>query len=165
VVHDFGGAGDGKYPSGGLIYANGKLYGVTHSGGSSHACYEGCGTVFALTTSGKESVFYSFHPARAGRDKDDAAYPYGALTDMGGVLYGAANNGPCHTSCSTGGAVFTITRSGSERTLYLFNNVSDGIYPNGQLTGVNGTLYGTTATGGTGESCSLGCGTVFALTP
>lgn len=154
VLHDFGGAGDGKYPSEGRLYVKGKLYGLTTDGGTG-SCHQGCGTVFALTTSGKETVLYSFR-----RSKNSAWFPYGTLTNVDGTLYGMAS-ASCD-SCS-GSAVFAIARSGSEKVIYRFDNLIDGQFPNGQLADVNGTLYGTTANGGAGESCS--CGTVFALTP
>src|SRR5579871_6594512 len=54
----------------------------------------------------------------------------------------------------------------TERVLYSFEGTPDGAYPNGGLIAdANGTLYGTTVSGGTpGTSASgLGCGVVFEL--
>jgi hypothetical protein len=58
-----------------------------------------------------------------------------------------------------------VTTTGTEKVLYSFGG-GDGAYPLAGLINVNGTLYGTTYTGGS-FSCfhHLGCGTVFALTP
>jgi hypothetical protein len=65
---------------------------------------------------------------------------------------------------------FIDPSKGTETVVYLFcgqNNCSDGAYPGSALLNVNGTLYGTTGTGGTGTCYDgyYGCGTVFAITP
>jgi hypothetical protein len=61
--------------------------------------------------------------------------------------------------------VFTVNPdTGAETVLYAFAGGSDGADPEGALTAVNGTLYGTTLSGA-GTGCDGGgCGTVFALT-
>src|SRR5579863_9883085 len=51
---------DGAYPDAGLINVNGTLYGTTSNGGASGNCSGGCGTVFKITTSGRETVLHSF---------------------------------------------------------------------------------------------------------
>ena len=55
-------------------------------------------------------------------------------------------------------------RAVSDRILYSFENGSDGAHPGASLLNVDGTLYGTTAYGGSGN-CDGGCGTVFSITP
>jgi len=55
--------------------------------------------------------------------------------------------------------------SATYSVLYDFSRSTDGEYPNGGMLDVGNTLYGTTLSGGTGQSCASGCGTVFALTP
>ena len=53
-------------------------------------------------------------------------------------------------------------------TLYSFKGGSDGASPNGVTIGKNGSLYGTTETGGVNNCERNGaflCGTVFELTP
>ena len=50
--------GDGEYPYAGLINVNGTLYGTTYFGGANDD-----GTVFSITTSGKETVLHSFGSA------------------------------------------------------------------------------------------------------
>jgi uncharacterized repeat protein (TIGR03803 family) len=169
VLHSFGGSGDGDYPEAGLINVNGTLYGTTYAGGS-RSCstsVSGCGTVFAITPSGAESVLHSF----AGGSGDGYA-PFAGLLNVKGTLYGTTAGGGSG-SCSAGsfsgcGTVFSITTSGKETMLYSFKGVRhmDGGSPEASLVNVNGTLYGTTEGGGSG-SCGpsvSGCGTVFAIT-
>jgi uncharacterized repeat protein (TIGR03803 family) len=155
VVYSFKGAPDGTQPMGGLVDIDGTLYGSTYIGGSvSGGCasYHGCGTVFAVTPSGTESVVYSM------RGTPDAAFPLGTLIDAGGVLYGDAGGGSC---CGT---TFSVTTAGHERVLYRFKGGADGSAPQRDLTYASGMLYGTTQLGGdTCESTPYGCGTIFSL--
>jgi uncharacterized repeat protein (TIGR03803 family) len=56
VLHTFSGNSDGNSPSGGLIMDKaGNLYGVTQDGGKNLD-----GTVYEITSEGKESVLYAF---------------------------------------------------------------------------------------------------------
>jgi len=145
VLHSFaGGSGDGEKPDAGLININGALYGTTEVGGTSNA-----GTVFSITTSGKETVLYSF----AG--EPDGANPYAALINVNGTLCGTTAGG----GASNDGTVFSITTSGKETVLYSFAGEPDGANPYAGLLDVKGTLYGTTYAGG-----AYGSGTVFSLT-
>jgi uncharacterized repeat protein (TIGR03803 family) len=63
--------------------------------------------------------------------------------------------GPFQPVLAAGGA------KAMEKVVHSFGG-ADGEFPVASLIGVNGTLYGTTEEGGTGN-CSLGCGTVFVL--
>jgi uncharacterized repeat protein (TIGR03803 family) len=160
VLHSFGGgSGDGANPYAGLLNVNGTFYGTTQSGGA----YNG-GTVFAITSSGTETVLYSFGASGDGAD------PMAGLINVDGTLYGTTRNGGIvNSTCGNGcGTVFSITTSGSETVLHSFEGYpSDGAYPAADLLNVNGTLYGTTAAGGSstcGGRSSVGCGTVFAIT-
>jgi uncharacterized repeat protein (TIGR03803 family) len=165
VLYSFrGGSRDGELPLGALLDVNGVLYGTTEAGGSVTSCGGGgCGTVFSITTSGREGVLYKF------KANNDGQAPYAGLVNVGGTLYGTTNAGGAH--CVSGvacGTVFSITTSGNERVLYSFEGApTDGQNPQANLINVNGKLYGTT-TGGGGGACgggSQGCGTVFAITP
>jgi uncharacterized repeat protein (TIGR03803 family) len=89
------------------------------------------------------------------------------LIDANGTLYGTTaaggktNSGFCQQGCGT---VYGITTSGTEKILHAFTG-ANGWYPVSGLTGVNGTLYGTTLRGGgTGCGGSEGCGAVFGIT-
>jgi uncharacterized repeat protein (TIGR03803 family) len=100
VVYAFKGGKDGAHPFGGLIFANGRLYGTTGNGGGT-SCFvgSGCGTVFSVTPNGTEKVLYAF---KAGTD---GAVPVGDLIDIDGTLYGVTNVGGPHGS---NGTVFSI---------------------------------------------------------
>lgn len=161
VLYSFQGNPDGSNPVlGSLIQVGGVLYGVTTAGGNA-SCQQpglpGCGTVFAVTTSGQEHVVYSF------KSGNDGANPYGGLFAWGGKLYGTTGFGG-NTGCYQNlgcGTVFSVTPSGKERILHTFTGGSDGEGPTSNLLYVNGVLYGTTS--GAGNSSDWG--TVFSLTP
>ena len=161
VLYAFKGGKDGGNPSAGLIDVNGTLYGTTAYGGGS-GCYEnaGCGTVFRITTNGKETVLHRF----AGGS--DGAIPEGELLDLNGVLYGTTNYGGAFSGCydyGRCGTVYRISTAGKETVLYDFKGGTDGGNPSAGLISVNGTLYGTTKRGG-GSGCeNVGCGTVFQM--
>ena len=110
--------------------------------------------------SGSESALYSF----AGGS--DPKFPYaGLIFDNAGNLYGTTELG----GVSNQGTVFEMTRNSegiwTESVIYSFTGGADGGQPSaGLVLDTAGNLYGTTNFGGS-ANCSLGCGTVFMLTP
>ncbi len=99
ILYSFAGGNDGATPVGGLIAANGTLYGTTTAGGTGSACGGGCGTVFALSPLGVKRVLYNFGGlANGGR-------PTGELRDVNGSLYGTTREG----GTSGKGTVFVVT--------------------------------------------------------
>lgn len=161
VLYRFAGGSDGAHPAAGLIDVNGTLYGTTSSGGSG-SCNGGCGTVYAISTSGAETVLYNF------KGHSDGERPEAGLIDVGGVMYGTTEHGGGSRYCSSGcGTVYSVTATGTEKVLHRFTGPNDGSLPLAGLASVNGTLFGTT-TGALGRSkdCrDFKCGSVFALTP
>lgn len=154
VLHSFGGAGDGEEPESGLINVGGTLYGTTLTGGPN--CYDGahCGTVYSITTSGKETVLYNFEGG------SDGQYPYGPLTNVNGTLYGTTLAGGAYGQGAGGdGTVFSVTTSGTEAVLHSFGGSGDGTLPYAGLVDAGGTLYGTTYKGGAHK-----VGVVFSIT-
>jgi len=143
----------GFNPYGGLIDVGGVLYGMTTYGGKSDV-----GTVFKITTGGVLTNLYDF----AGGS--DGALPFGGLTKVGGTLYGTTARGgdnACQDSSLSGcGTIFGITPGGEYSQLYQFTSGSDGAVPVGNLTNVNGKLYGMTNGGGAKND-----GTVFSFAP
>jgi uncharacterized repeat protein (TIGR03803 family) len=160
VLHSFGGGSDGSVPNSGLIRdKQGDLFGVTLSGGGTGCNGQGCGTVFALTAKGGETVIYAF------KGGDDGAEPRGTLLlDKAGNLYGTTSFG----AKTSGGTVFKIAPNGTETLLYIFCSLSgcvDGAGPvGGVISDGVGNLYGTASDGG--ANCAPdGCGAVFKLSP
>jgi uncharacterized repeat protein (TIGR03803 family) len=149
VLYRFTGGADGGSPeTGDLVFDQaGNLYGTTAVGGSSSQ-----GVAYKLTPSPglwTESVLYSFTGGQ------DGSYPYsGLISDGHGNWYGTTTRGGAGY-----GTVYELTLSGSsweEKTLYIFQGLGDGGYPNGGLIlDQSGNLYGTTTY----------YGTVFKLTP
>ncbi|HEY1708348.1 MAG TPA: choice-of-anchor tandem repeat GloVer-containing protein [Rhizomicrobium sp.] len=158
VLYAFKGAADGAILNGGLLKVGNLLYGTTYSAGNGKDCR--CGTVFSITTGGAVKVLYAFKGAK----HHDGASPSATLVASGGFLYGTtAFGGRAQCNCGT---VFSITTSGTEKSLYGFAGGADGSFPRTPLTVQGGLLYGTTIAGGSsGGNCGTsGCGTVFSLT-
>ncbi len=162
IVHSFtGGSTDGSYPLAGLAADSaGNLYGTTYIGGI--GCYaQGCGTVYKIIPSGKESVLYSFTGGV------DGSNPYGVVlvVDPAGNLYGTTAYGGDLTCGGHGagcGVVFKIDPTGTETVLHAFTGSTDGAYPiTGLVRDSQGNLYGTASTGGNCRECGL----VFKIDP
>ncbi|HLY01132.1 MAG TPA: choice-of-anchor tandem repeat GloVer-containing protein, partial [Candidatus Cybelea sp.] len=128
------------------------LYGTTEAGGGSPCSLGGCGTVYSLSTSGKERVLYRFTGG------SDGAYPDAGLIEVNGALYGTTFTG----GSSGVGTVYSISTRGVEKVLHGFTGGSDGASPLAELIDVKDTLYGTTANGGV-STCPSGCGTVYSI--
>lgn len=154
VLHSFaGGDKDGSTPISSLLRIGNLFYGTTGGGGR-----YGHGTVFSMTPAGTGfTVLYSFKG-----QKDGSGSPAG-LVNVAGKLYGTTSNG----GAAGKGTVFSITPSGTFATLYSFKGgKTDGASPMAALKDLNGTLYGTTASGGqagSGGGACLDCGTVFSI--
>jgi uncharacterized repeat protein (TIGR03803 family) len=159
VVHSFGGR-DGNDLRAGLIRdAAGNLYGTSYLGGSSQNCFNGCGVVFKIDSSGNESVLHSFNGT-------DGKYPIaGLVQDSAGNLYGTTYRGglpACYDGC---GEVFKVKPNGDFSVLHRFNG-RDGHYPQaGLVLDSLGNLYGATALGGPPVAARGGLGVIFKLSP
>jgi uncharacterized repeat protein (TIGR03803 family) len=151
---------DGADPAANLIAdKDGNLYGTTVLGGDlncniSRGNPPGCGVVFKLTPSGKETVLHTF------TNSTDGAWPSDALVmDNAGNLYGTAFYGGDLNCMGTGcGTVFKIDAAGNFTVLHTFEG-SDGAYPRA-LIAMNGKLYGVTNGGGTASD-----GVVYEIAP
>jgi uncharacterized repeat protein (TIGR03803 family) len=146
--------GDGYAPSGRLLNINGTLFGTTDGGGTGCYSFGGCGTVYSVTTSGKEKVLHSF------KGGSDGWFPTSGLIDVNGTLYGttfSGGNAGCEYNFGCG-VIYSISTNGSEKVLYRFAGGSDGGNPDASLLEMNGVLYGTTFYGGSDDA-----GTVFSF--
>jgi len=176
ILYRFQGGSDGNLPTASLIAdASGALYGTTVGGGVSK-CGDayGCGTVFKLAPSGSsylESILYRFRG-----DRRDGSDPSTSLTaGANGVLYGTTTFGGTSFSCPGAGkprgcgTVFALTPSGSGYTESILHHFqggdADGAHPYASVLLMNGNLFGTTYTGGTGPCGPGECGTVYELSP
>jgi uncharacterized repeat protein (TIGR03803 family) len=145
---------DGEESSAGLLRdAAGNLYGTTDYGGNTN-CTAGCGTVFKLDGSGKESVLYKF------KAPPDGDTPQSLLArDNQGNVYGITQDG----GEDSYGTIFKVKKHGKETVLHSFTGDSDGCIPwAGLIADSDGNLYGVTAVGGLGL-CDQGYGVVFKL--
>ncbi len=169
VLHSFKvQRGDGSNPTGALVSLNGGLYGTTLHGG---AVGSGLGTVFAMSTSGEETVIHSFG------EGTDGAFPQAGLVAFKSELYGTTLGGglspgrseQCISSgaareplvYSKCGTIYKIGPFGGERVLYRFKGAPDGANPEAALSVAGDSLYGTAYWGGTASFY----GTVFRITP
>jgi uncharacterized repeat protein (TIGR03803 family) len=151
VLHDFGCQTDGCRPFAAVVLdKEGNVYG-TAAGGA-----HGAGVVFKITPSGKFKTLYSFCSLANCADGANGQ-PYGVVLDSKGNLYGATSSGGAYNY----GAVFKLSRSGTETVLHSFAaNGEDGYSPAaGVILDSKDNVYGTTQMGGT-----TGFGTVFEVT-
>lgn len=142
------GTAPGARPNGTLTAGdNGDLFGTTAEGGTSDI-----GTLFRLTATGELLPLVQFTGA-------NGATPLGALVrSVDGNFYGTTSAG----GGSNLGTVFRLSPVGTLTTLAQFTGASGaarGAMPAGTLLcAPDGTLYGTTTSGGTN-----GFGTVFRI--
>jgi uncharacterized repeat protein (TIGR03803 family) len=97
----------------------------------------------------------------------DGAHPTTALVRLNGTLYGTTVAGGLndYPSCQNCGTVYSVTPTGTETVLYRFPGSPDGGSPESGLVAAHGSLYGTTAYGGTDQCSKRGCGTVYVVSP
>ena len=150
TVYNFaGGTTSGQYPWYVTLVqgTSGALYGTTYQGGA-----HGMGTVFSVTTSGTQTLLYSFKGGTT-----DGANPTGGLTiGTDGNFYGTTQQGGSKSS----GVVFKITPSGTTTILHSLNGTTDGSFPWGPpIEGSDGNFYGTASGGG-----NHGNGVVYKVT-
>ncbi|MGA8097693.1 MAG: choice-of-anchor tandem repeat GloVer-containing protein, partial [Candidatus Cybelea sp.] len=157
VIYRFKGPPDGAIPLKALFPFDGKLYGTTFYGGRCSYSAGGCGTVFGVTTSGKESVIYSFEGGHDGQS------PNAPLVALNGSLWGTTFQGGCVKSCQYGtfGTIFKMSTSGHETIVHRFTDLPDGAFPQGPLAVVNNTIYSTTSSGGARRRAG---GTIYSAT-
>jgi uncharacterized repeat protein (TIGR03803 family) len=150
VLYAFQGGLDGAYPLAALVSdARGSLYGTTSSGGAN-----GYGTVFKLVptkTGYKEKVLYAFTSGY------DGAHPVAPLVLAGNDIFGTTQSGGAYGK----GTVFELTLQDgvyTETLLHSFQAGNDGAAPTSGLLIENGSLFGTTSSGG-----QFGAGTVYQI--
>jgi hypothetical protein len=168
ILHAFTSAQDGAAPEAGLVAdASGALYGTTrYGGGTTCADYQGCGTVFKLTpalTGYSERVVYRFKAPPA----EDGNFPIEPLVlGKGGVIYGTTPAGGLGQGGGKGVAFALMPRRGGyvESLLIEFVGANGSVPGAGLTSDGEGTLYGTTGSGGILNNCNhQGCGVAFSI--
>jgi uncharacterized protein (TIGR03437 family) len=150
TLHSFS-VPDGSFPAGLIQATDGNLYGITEYGGAGcpntdYPLYNGCGTVFKITTAGSLTTLHLFNGTDGRRPN------LGLFQAADGNFYGTTD----------GSTIFEITPGGTLTTLYTFE--SDGP-PESLMQAVDGNFYGTTSNGGGADCSSKNCGTLFQFTP
>jgi uncharacterized repeat protein (TIGR03803 family) len=156
VLHRFTGTPDGWAPGPGRMVVDdaGNLYGATGAGGSG-PCFDGdgCGVIFKVDPSGRETILYNFAGGSAGQGPNS-----GLVRDSAGSLYGTTElGGDSNCGYSYGcGVVFKVDTTGNETVLYTFGGLPDAEFPQAGLAMDSaGTLYGAAGGG------AFGFGSVF----
>jgi uncharacterized repeat protein (TIGR03803 family) len=163
VLHKFKGGKDGAQNQGqselGLVMVNGDLYGSASFGGVSGCDGNlGCGVLFKVTQSGKETVLHRF------TGQADGAFPQDLTRDQAGNIYGATG-GSYHQG--NAGTLFKLDTTGKLTTLYTFPGGAAGNSPRWHLLrSASGVFHGVTQFGGDTTNCAIasaGCGVVFTV--
>jgi uncharacterized repeat protein (TIGR03803 family) len=151
--------------------ADGIFYGTTYWGGN-HACAHGCGTIFTLVRSGSKyraTILIRFGPApgKAAREPSRLLVWKNELYGTTGVGGTCSGGSMFSHGCGTAFALDLATRT--TRAIHDFKGApNDGAFPSsgGLIAGPDGSLYGVTVAGGTGECFDFtGCGTIYRLAP
>jgi hypothetical protein len=111
TLYSFKGNADGCFPTGRLVYEGGLFYGVTEGSGSVYQRTGFLGTIFAVSTAGKEQVLHNFEKS------DKGASPVNGLTFLNNELFGTSFSGgkrTCKPHTLNGcGVIFGLTPSDS----------------------------------------------------
>jgi len=149
------GLSKGFGPRAGLVRdVEGNFYGTTFLGGDT-TCYQyGCGTVYKVSKTGRQTALYEFKGPPDGDEPESLL-----VEDTEGNLYGTTYTGGAYQDAGT---VFEIDGAGNETILYNFcsqANCTDGQFPDpGVIRDGSGNLYGVASAGG-----DFGAGVVYEL--
>ena len=179
IIHAFNPKTDISVPLGGLITANGGLYGTaSYSPGSKPG-----GGVFGMLPLYIPFLIWEYvEPTAFNLAPQDGYAPHGSLLFDNGYFYGTTSEGGAF-------GVGTVFQLGAHETVihdfspipllqYLPQIIPDGFYPNAGLLQVGNNFFGTAVTGGNlaasgsvpysipdAPSLVQGCGLVFELSP
>src|SRR3979411_2697709 len=106
------------------------------------------GTLFKITPTGQFTLLFTFSPDSSGKYVNGDQPATGLVEGNDGFLYGVSFMGGSHDS----GVLFRISKSGKVfKVVHKFcsaANCADGGSPSSLVLGHDGSLYGTTASGG-----------------
>jgi uncharacterized repeat protein (TIGR03803 family) len=162
LLHTFTGpSGDGANPTEGVTRdAAGRLYGLSGAFLTVYELQPSATVCAAVLCPWNESILYNSEIGQLG------GYPTGIpVFDPQGNFYATSNTGGSGTNCNICGFVFKVDPQGVETPIHYFQGGSDGAIPTGPLLlAADGSLYGTTVTGGGAGGCQNGgCGTVYKI--
>ncbi len=136
VLYTFNGLGDGSYPRGPLVRDRaGNLYGTTLTGGIQGGnCPKsfGCGVIFKLDKTGKQTILYSF------TGEADGSAASTLIADTAGNIYGGTDDG----GTSKLGTLFKLNADGSQTVLYNFSCGNSACGPDSLLLDRAGNFWG-----------------------
>jgi uncharacterized repeat protein (TIGR03803 family) len=116
--------------------SDGNFYGLTTAGG-----FDGLGTLFRLTPSGRFTTVYTFTGGQ------DGAFPSSLVLGRDGGLFGTTYG----AGARAGGTLFRFSLDGRISVLHAFDPVVEGHHVWGLIAGIDGNLYGLTSTTSTGR--------------
>jgi len=145
-----------------LVLSHGVLYGTSYDGGTSSACFVGCGTFFSVTPPSAGQPGWSMHVLYSFTGSGGDAHPVSIIVGSNGEFFGTAGDVACPSGCSY---VFSMTQDApgspwNETVLYSDTGTDSPNNVIGIVLGTDGVIYGTTYYGG-----ANGNGSVFSLTP
>jgi uncharacterized repeat protein (TIGR03803 family) len=144
TLYKFPGGAKGYSPRGGVVMdAAGNIYGTTQYDGQCSTC----GIIYKLAPPAKGKTVWTFSVLHKFILGNGGIHPTGPLTLFKGVIYGTTSaGGDPRCGCGT---VFKITPAGAFTPLHTFTPSSKGSTPiGGLLIDTDGTMYGTTNSGG-----------------
>ncbi|MBV9718328.1 MAG: hypothetical protein JOZ77_03355 [Candidatus Eremiobacteraeota bacterium] len=145
VLYNFTKGADGGVPVSGVVLdGQHNIYGTTQYGGfaGNQACDDGCGVVFEVNASGKETILHTF------TSTPDGQFPLGTLVlTSSNILYGTTQYGG--TGSKGAGTVYELATSGKQyHIVHSFMGTNDGSQPvAGLAIDLQQTLAGVTQFG------------------
>ncbi len=152
ILHNFadasGVANDGGEAASGLIQnSDGAFYGVTPSNTAQGNQFLGGGIIYKITSSGAYTILHTFQDLLSA--ENGPVKPVGGLVKgADGFFYGATARG------GTGGTLYKVTSTGALTVLHTFGAFGAGSVPSNSalLLTSDGTIYGTTESGGSASN-------------
>ena len=160
LLHEFStDPNDGLSPSGGLVLADGKLFGTTQGGGE-----DDLGVLYSIDLNGSNYTVVHEFVEDINFERPGGAFPNGIVAD-GTTIYGVTNEGGAEDvgaiyKINTNGSGFSVIHDFSEDPNGAF---PDGAFPRGALAVSGSTLVGVSSSGGGGDPNGNDFGTVFSL--
>ena len=141
LLHAFTGVSDGAYPTAGLVYGAGNLFGTTQYGGLYKGLCEffGCGTIFSLVGGSYQGAWSNFLPKTGFQPRAGLFFDPKRNCLFGTTVWG---------SYAGLGTVFADCHPGYIRRLHAFSYGKGGSNPEaGVILDASGNVYGTTSSG------------------